>query len=148
MTQTVLFPTDGSEHARGALRWMIDHLDPSDYAIDVLSVADDVRFEHLTESIAYTEVDEVRKWSTTRAQEITDDAEEELRRHEFQAERYTRVGDPGPVICQVAKELEVDRIVMSRRGRGRVGEFLLGSVSQYVLHHATVAVTFAPPVDE
>jgi len=133
MTNSVLFPTDGSEHARRALRWIVDHMDPSDYAIEVLSVSDDVRFEHLTESLA---------------REITDEAEEELQRHQFETESHTRVGDPGSMICQVADELEVDQIVMSRRGRGRVGELLLGSVSQYVLHHATVAVTVAPPLDE
>jgi nucleotide-binding universal stress UspA family protein len=50
------------------------------------------------------------------------------------------VGDPGGVICDVARTSNADMIVMGRRGRSGLRELFLGSVSNYVLHHAPCSV--------
>jgi nucleotide-binding universal stress UspA family protein len=46
------------------------------------------------------------------------------------------VGDPGKAICALAKTWNADLIVIGRRGLSGFQEFWLGSVSNYVLHHA------------
>ncbi|MBD2426459.1 universal stress protein [Phormidium sp. FACHB-1136] len=51
-----------------------------------------------------------------------------------------RGGEVGPQICDIAKQYEADLIVIGRRGRGRLQTALLGSVSNYVLHHAHCSV--------
>lgn len=54
---------------------------------------------------------------------------------------FTQVaGDPGRVICDIAKSWEADLIVVGNRGRSGLSEFLLGSVSNYVMHHAASSV--------
>lgn len=50
------------------------------------------------------------------------------------------MGDPGRLICATATHWQADLIVMGRRGRKGLSEFLLGSVSNYVLHHASCSV--------
>lgn len=50
------------------------------------------------------------------------------------------VGDPGQVICNIAHTWEADLVVIGRRGRKGVTEALLGSVSNYVVHHADCSV--------
>lgn len=50
------------------------------------------------------------------------------------------VGLPGRLICQVAVNFGADLIVMGRRGRTGLVELFLGSVSNYVLHHAPCSV--------
>lgn len=45
-------------------------------------------------------------------------------------------GDAGPGIVDVAKRENVTYIVMGSRGLGKLRRTLLGSVSDYVLHHA------------
>jgi len=50
------------------------------------------------------------------------------------------VGDPGRQICQQAIEQDVGLIVIGRRGRSGLGELLMGSVSNYVMHHAHCSV--------
>jgi nucleotide-binding universal stress UspA family protein len=68
---------------------------------------------------------------------------ERLKRWAEQAEaagvaaEYTQnVGQAGTTICRLAKNWEADLIVMGRRGRSGLTALLLGSVSNYVLHHA------------
>lgn len=48
--------------------------------------------------------------------------------------------DAGRGICQAAKRWEADLVLVGRRGRKGLAEALLGSVSNYVLHHAPCAV--------
>jgi nucleotide-binding universal stress UspA family protein len=50
------------------------------------------------------------------------------------------LGDPGRVICDMARNWEADLIIVGRRGRVGLSEFFLGSVSNYVLHHAHCSV--------
>jgi nucleotide-binding universal stress UspA family protein len=49
-------------------------------------------------------------------------------------------GSPGKTICQVAKKNNIELIVIGHRGLRGISEFLLGSVSNYVLHHAHCSV--------
>ncbi|MBW4655374.1 MAG: universal stress protein [Kaiparowitsia implicata GSE-PSE-MK54-09C] len=48
--------------------------------------------------------------------------------------------EPGQGICHMASQWSADLIVMGRRGRRGLAEVMLGSVSNYVLHHAPCAV--------
>ncbi|HIK16950.1 MAG TPA: universal stress protein [Leptolyngbyaceae cyanobacterium M33_DOE_097] len=50
------------------------------------------------------------------------------------------VGDPGEVVCRIAESWNADLIVVGRRGRTGLAELFLGSVSNYVLHHARCSV--------
>ena len=49
-------------------------------------------------------------------------------------------GDVGNVIIQIADKDDYDLIVMGNKGHGDVRKFLLGSVSDHVLHYADKAV--------
>ncbi|MBE9035166.1 universal stress protein [aff. Roholtiella sp. LEGE 12411] len=50
------------------------------------------------------------------------------------------IGNPGRMICDLAQNWDTDLIVMGRRGRSGLSELFLGSVSNYVLHHAPCSV--------
>lgn len=49
-------------------------------------------------------------------------------------------GSPGRTICEFAQNGGFDLIIIGRRGRSGLGELFLGSVSNYVLHHAPCKV--------
>jgi nucleotide-binding universal stress UspA family protein len=55
------------------------------------------------------------------------------------AEHLQRGGRPGTTICEVAQELGVDLIILGRRGHSGLSELLMGSVSNYVMHHAAAS---------
>ena len=60
------------------------------------------------------------------------------------ATEYKQIsGSPGRIICKLAREWQADLIVMGHRGRSGLPELLLGSVSNYVLHHAPCSVMIA-----
>ena len=56
------------------------------------------------------------------------------------AEFSQNIGEPSRIICDIAQNWEADVIVIGRRGRRGLSEILMGSVSNYVLHHASCSV--------
>ena len=49
-------------------------------------------------------------------------------------------GEPGPGIVHAAQEKGVDLIVTGCRGLGQLRRTVLGSVSDYILHHSEAPV--------
>ena len=49
-------------------------------------------------------------------------------------------GEPGPAIVEAAAAEDADLVVVGSHGRGLVGRFLIGSVSDYVIRHAAAPV--------
>ncbi|MGF1536868.1 MAG: universal stress protein [Elainellaceae cyanobacterium] len=49
-------------------------------------------------------------------------------------------GNPGPAICRLADRWGADLIIVGSHGRTGLSEMLLGSVSNYVVHHAPCSV--------
>ncbi|MEL7333043.1 MAG: universal stress protein [Cyanobacteria bacterium J06560_2] len=56
------------------------------------------------------------------------------------AEVAQEIGNAGPVICELGKVWRADLIIVGSHGRKGLSEMLLGSVSNYVVHHAICSV--------
>ncbi len=65
---------------------------------------------------------------------------EEATRAGVETEVMQCTGEPSRNICAVARDSQVNLLVMGRRGLAGIGELFLGSVSNYVLHHAPCSV--------
>ena len=80
--------------------------------------------------------------------------QQEIEQSEIWLESYAQKAIEGNIECEFecrlgkcnlgigdrAKEWNADVIVIGRRGRGNISEILLGSVSNYVIHHAPCSV--------
>jgi nucleotide-binding universal stress UspA family protein len=53
---------------------------------------------------------------------------------------YGSTENVGSQICQIAKDLNVDLIILGRKGHNAIAEAFLGSVSNDVLHHSPCAI--------
>ena len=51
---------------------------------------------------------------------------------------------PAHIICELAKEKNAASITMGQRGLGTISRALLGSTSDYVLHHSHIPVMVVP----
>jgi nucleotide-binding universal stress UspA family protein len=51
------------------------------------------------------------------------------------------------MICQVAKDWGAELIMVGRRGNSGLSELILGSVSNYVVHHAHCSVLIVQLLD-
>jgi nucleotide-binding universal stress UspA family protein len=54
-------------------------------------------------------------------------------------------GRPGPAICRVARDCQADLILTGSHARRGLSEMLLGSVSNYITHHAPCSVMVMHP---
>ncbi len=61
------------------------------------------------------------------------------------AEFTQKIGQPDHEIVEFAKDWGADLIVVGSHGRRGLNEFVLGSVSNYVLHHVSCSVLLVHP---
>lgn len=82
------------------------------------------------------------QWQTLQkdTQKMLDEQSNRLMQQGLTAEWTQAIGDPPRQICQIAKDWGADLILMGRHNRSGLEELLLGSVSNYVMHHATCSV--------
>ena len=76
----------------------------------------------------------------SKGRHILDVALASLGQTPLKVETHLILGHPGDQICELAKELEVDCVVISSRGHSRVERVFLGSVSDYVVRHCQLPV--------
>ena len=72
--------------------------------------------------------------------ELLESSQKEAKSKGIEAEYQQIFGSPGRTICQLARDWEANLIMVGHRGRSGLSEMVLGSVSNYVLHHASCSV--------
>ena len=82
--------------------------------------------------------------------DLRDEYVKVLKDHNLKGEfAYTsHIPHAGEAVVHACKQKNVDYIVMGNRGMGAIRRTFLGSISDYVLHHAHVPVTIVPPPAE
>lgn len=81
------------------------------------------------------------------AQSILQRYSQEAISHGVPTESDYLVGEVGYQLCEAAKDWAADLIVVGRQGRSKWAEALLGSVSNYVVHHAPCSVLVIQEVE-
>lgn len=86
----------------------------------------------LEEQLLQETTEQLVTWLRSFAQEATNQG--------VAADFDYRMGEAGIEICELAKNWGADLVIVGRRGRLGIQEIVLGSVSNYVLHHAPCSV--------
>ncbi|MFM8293491.1 MAG: universal stress protein, partial [Microcystaceae cyanobacterium] len=85
-------------------------------------------------------IQERLKQETTHAQAWLQQQSETAIAAGIPTETQIQIGEPGRYVRDLAKEWQADLIIIGRRGLRGFQELFLGSVSNYVLHHAPCSV--------
>lgn len=122
----ILVPTDGSENSEKALRYAVQLAKKFEATMTLL---------HVQESHLFRMKPQASKEIGTRILSKTAEQAKGV-----QVDQKLEAGHPGDLIVETAKDQNYDLIVMGTKGLGAITRFLLGSVSDHVIHHADCAV--------
>ena len=147
--RSILLPTDFSECAGHALSYATSLARGANAAIICVHVVEPVMpsvgYTGITEPLPVADISEQLEDSATRELPKIADSEE---CSGLEVEEVIVHGDAATEIVRVAKERDVDLIVISSHGRTGLGRILFGSTAESVVRHASCPVLVVKPPPE
>lgn len=135
MFDTILFPTDGSEHAETVLEYALDIAETRDATLHILSVVDDRAFLTLDDD----RVEDVRNELEEQALAAIDEANAVAEARGLQTDADVAVGSPSTAILDYVDTTDIDLVVMGTSG-DNYERNVVGSVSQRVVEQSPIPV--------
>lgn len=136
---SMLIPVDGSKPAKRALRYAITTIKEGLRAeIYVLNVQPDV---FIMGDLVMMDVDLIKKYQEEQASKILKDAVNLVTKMGLNCHKAMLHGPIAPSIANFAKSHGCGSIVMGTRGMGMLGNLVLGSTANQVVHLAKIPVT-------
>jgi len=144
MVSHILVAVDGSTHADRAVEFSADLAVKYEADLTILNVVSYASTVPLALG-AYAELEglyaESRSVLQTAGEKIVESAAESARRLGVDnVMTAVERGSPAQTICETAKSIDADVVVMGRRGLGDFSGFFLGSVTHKVAHTAECTV--------
>ncbi|MEQ9410991.1 MAG: universal stress protein [Fuerstiella sp.] len=133
--KSILLATDGSSHADAAVRFL-SRL-PGDQHRDVIVLT---VVQQALDCSATRSADALFGQEEAAANKTYLKVEKMLSGTNTTIRHELRVGHPGETIVKIAKDCEVECVVVGARGRSRIRCMLLGCTSDYVATHADCSV--------
>ncbi|ELY51358.1 universal stress protein [Natronorubrum bangense] len=140
MFETILIPTDGSEHAESAAETAIELATVHNAAVHVVCVADTGPLGELRlPGDAASAEDAMRG----QAQAYVDTIVERAEAADLEVTGTVLEGPPEHELLEYADDVGVDLIVMATRGRGGVQRMAMGSVTDHIVRFGDIPVFVA-----
>lgn len=143
MYDTILIPTDGSETAEAGLDEALEIAKLTEGTVHGLFVFDIGEYNTVPASDLVTTETEL----TERKEQAMAVVESRAEDMSVPVETTTVRGAPHQAILAYVDEHDIDLIVMGTHGRTGFDHFLRGSVTEKVLHRATVPVLVLRPMN-
>lgn len=137
MFNKILLPVDGSDHSKKAIEYVKSLAEKYHSKVVIINV---VELPILIDpyQIHGNIYDDLERSLKEQAKSILENTKNEL--SGLEVETKALEGNAELIITNMANENDFDLIVMSNRGLTAFKGFLLGSVSNYVVHHAKCPV--------
>lgn len=139
-----LIATDGSEVSLDAARRAVALLRPA--RVTLLSVADTSIADDSGAGgfegnlLSPVEAERARGAILAEGDDEISSTEQAIAIDPANVEHKVVEGSAGPMICQVARDIGPDVVVVGSHGRGFLKRVVIGSVSEHVVRHCTVPV--------
>ena len=131
----VLMAVEGREDAIRLQTWLTAHPFKNPVAVTILSVL--VPLHNISEQLMVG-LGDWSEQSKRDAEQVVSDTAKALASLQFAVSTDVRMGDPVTTVCEVGKNH--DLIVVSSHGRKGLNRFMLGSVSDGIVHRAGCSV--------
>lgn len=136
MYKKILVPTDGSEFAKKAQKHALFLAEVSGAEIFAISVTENNFVNGLPLDDEVYQLNQILK---ERSEENLEEFDK-LNENNLKVTHVVREGSPAKVILEVAKEEDIDLIVMGSSGKSGFDRFIMGSVADKVVNSAKCAV--------
>lgn len=144
---------DSSEHSERAFNWYVNNYHHHGDVVGLLHVHQipDLPVMGALDYSAemYSSYEKVIENSLEESKQLLKEYEQKCQdaNLEYKIIRADCQTSAGQKICELAKENGASVIILGQRGLNMVRRMLLGSTSDYVLHHAHIPVTVVPKQD-
>jgi len=141
MFKHILFPTDTSEMSNAGFKVAVDLARKYDARISLLNVHEEFMSREEMQTLRVSP-DNYEQFIRERALKSREHLESLVKQEDAgeQCEVLLREGHARREIAETAVAEGIDLIVMSSNGRSNLKEMMVGSVAEYVVHHAPVPV--------
>jgi nucleotide-binding universal stress UspA family protein len=146
MLDNVLLPTDGSETADKAVAFAARLLGGTSCKVTMLSVIEEPVYSSFwSDGLVAPEVimpplPDIQEELNRRAETMMEESAKSLKEAGLEVEAKVRLGHSASEILQELEEGSYDMVIMGSHGHGKLGGFLMGSVSDRVANHADCPV--------
>lgn len=140
----ILFATDFSTHCAEALKQVQDLARIHRAKVTLLHVFEMPVALGFEGAYIFPHLEQLRQGATAEAERQLLALEKDMAKSGIELNIRVESGPIGSTIVSVAQESHCDLIVMGPRGHNALTSLLLGSVSNYVLHHSPVPVLLVP----
>jgi len=137
-TRVVLIAIDGSEQAEKAFDFYVDHLhQQGNQLLLVHSAEPPMMSTSQAVMLSQSVWDQMLETEKEKVKVLEEKYAEKMRSHGLTGKiKAIFSNKPGEVVVDVAKEEKTAMIVMGTRGLGTIRRTIMGSVSDYVVHHS------------
>ncbi|XP_052780561.1 universal stress protein YxiE-like [Mya arenaria] len=137
----VLIAMDGSEYSNHAFDWYWNNIHRDSDHVVLLHVPE---YHTVVQSpmvmMDVTVISEMMAEEEKRIKSFLEGLGKKLKDKKVGGKVKSVGGNPGDVVCRVAKEEGATLIVTGTRGMGKIRRTFLGSISDYIIHHSNVPV--------
>jgi universal stress protein A len=134
MISKIVLPVDGSAFSDAAVQSVLQRVRFKNAEVCVLSVVD------LAIPIPTSYAGAFRKESLVEAEALVDRVEQKLIQAGFKTSKVVQEGDPRSTIAEYAAKWGANLIVAGSHGRKGLARFLMGSVAEFLIRHASCSV--------
>lgn len=131
---TVVIAIDGSQQAEQAFSWYVKNVHKEGNVVFL------VHGQELPPMPTRDSWDQQMQSGKKKREEIQQKYMEKFKESGITGKFIADFEKPGEFICDIAKKENATFVVMGTRGLGKLRRTIMGSVSDYVVHHATCPV--------
>jgi nucleotide-binding universal stress UspA family protein len=140
--RVICLPVDESEYSKNTVAWAMNNiLEPTDLVLLLNVRPPGHEFAAPVEGYNYYEpFQEIVTQQRDAAEALLQDMAKPLKARGYQVEAVALVGDPRHTLQEEIKKRNPSMVIVGQRGMGALSRLVIGSVSDYLVHHAHVPV--------